>query len=250
VKNELHYMSKTTSVSRLFHFKQFSLAHHNSSMRVGTDAILLGLFAASPSSVRTLEIGTGCGIISLLIASRSKCPVDAVDIDEDSVEEAITNFSNSPFHTRMKAIHSDFNEYAKNQERKYDLIVSNPPFFINDFRPENPKKRTTRHSEQLTYAQIAEGTIRLLETKGKLCLVLPYEESREFLSIAENNDLHLQRQQLIFPVRGLQPNRVNLQFGFERPNEVQTEKLTIREENGSFTGEYVELLIDYYIALK
>jgi len=243
-------MSKAKPADRLFHFKPFSLAHYNSSMRVGTDAILLGLFSALPHLELTLEIGTGCGIISLLIASQSRCLIDAIDIDRDSVEEAGINFINSPFYFRINAIHADFNEFAQKQKSKYDLVVSNPPFFINDFKPENPKKRATRHGEQLTYKQIAEGTIELLEPVGKLCLVLPYEESRKFITIAENNDLHLQRQQLIFPVRGLQPNRVNLQFGFNETENLQTEKLTLREEDGSFTAEYIELLKDYYIGLK
>jgi len=243
-------MGKKSSIDRHFHFKPFSLSHSKSTMRVGTDAILMGLFASIPKINKTLEIGTGCGIISLIIATKSYTQIEAIDIDRDSVEEAKKNFSNSPFYQRLKAIHADFNEFAKSHTGKYDLIVSNPPFFINDFRPADYKKKTARHSDLLTYQQICDGTVCLLNSSGKLCLVLPYDESRTFLEIASQKGLYLQRQQLIFPGRGLQPNRINLQFGFEKIDEIQTEKLTIREEDGTFTPEYIDLLKDYYIALK
>jgi len=235
---------------RQFHLKPFSLSHHVSTMRVGTDAILLGLFAGSSTTKKTLEIGTGCGIISLLIASQFNSKIDAIDIDKASVAEAKSNFSKSPFYHRMNAIHADFNEYANTYSGKYDLIVSNPPFFINDFRPDDDKKKAARHGDSLSYEQICDGTIKLLNPSGKLCLVLPYDESRFFTGITGQKGLSLQKQQLIFPKRGLQPNRINLQFGLEATANVVTNKLTIREEDGSFTPEYLALLKDYYIAVK
>lgn len=243
-------MKTQSEKDRCFHFKPFSLSHSNSTMRVGTDAILLGLFSTLSEICKTLEIGTGCGIISLMIATKSNTRIDAIDIDRDSVEEAKTNFSNSPFYQRVKALQSDFNVFAKSHNGKYDLIVSNPPFFINDFRPEDRRKKQARHGDLLTYEQICKGTVRLLEPNGKLCLVLPYDESRTFVEIASGYGFFLQRQQLIFPGRGLQPNRINMQFGFFKVDEVQNEKLTIREEDGSFSEEYINLLKDYYIALK
>ena len=235
---------------RKFHLKPFSLSHHQSTMLVGTDAILLGLFAGFSNTKKNLEIGTGCGIISLLIASKCNTVIDAIDIDKASIAEAKSNFSNSPFYHRMNAIHADFNKYASSTTRKYDLIVSNPPFFINDLRPDDDKKKIARHGDSLSYEQICEGTLKLLDPTGKLCLVLPYDESRFFTEIAGQKGLRLQKQQLIFPKRGLQPNRINLQFGLVATANIETNKLTIREEDGSFTQEYVSLLKDYYIAVK
>ena len=235
---------------RQFHLKPFSLSHHNSTMRVGTDAILLGIFAGSPVTKSILEIGTGCGIISLIIASRYNTVVDAIDIDMASVNEAKSNFSNSPYYHRMNALHADFNKYADSYSGKYDLIVSNPPFFINDLRPDDDKKKVARHGDSLSYEQICDGTLKLLTPTGKLCLVLPYDESRFFIEMALQKGLRLQKQQLIFPKRGLQPNRINLKFAFEATGNIETKKLTIREEEGLFTREYLSLLKDYYIAVK
>ena len=236
--------------NRKFHFKPFSLKHHRSTMRVGTDAILLGLFAGLNKTKETLEIGTGCGIISLLIASRLQTNIDAIDIDKQSVEEAKENFKLSPYWKRMHAEGADFNQYAGQQLKKYDLVVTNPPFFINDLRSGNQKKDRARHGDSLSYEQICSGTAKLLNLDGILCLVLPYDESRVFIEIAEQKGFRLRKQQIIFPKRGLSPNRVNLQFGMSEPKNILTEKLTLREEDGSFTTEYIAHLKDYYIAVK
>ncbi len=243
-------MANQLKQTRLFHLKPFSLSHHNSSMRVGTDAILLGLFVDAHESKNALEIGTGSGIISLLIASRSNTRIDAIDFDKNSVGEAKINFERSSFHHRLNAIEADYKDYSNACSGKYDLIVSNPPFFINDFRPDNEVKKAARHTDSLTYEQICDGTIRLLNPSGKLCLVLPFDESRFFLKVAAGAGLNLQRQQIIFPKRSLSPNRINLQFGFETQDEIVTEKFNIREDNGNFTKQYIDYLKDYYIGLK
>lgn len=243
-------MAENLNKTRLFHCKPFSLSHHNSSMRVGTDAILLGLFAGTNNNTKVFEIGTGSGIISLIIASRFNVSIDAIDIDKESVMETKINFSNSAFWRRLNVFQADFTVYSKNTSPKYNLIVSNPPFFVNDYRPENDKKKTTRHTDSLSYEEICNGSIRMLKPDGKLCLVLPYNESRFFIEIANEIGLYLQNQQLIFPKRGLQPNRINMQFGFEKTENVQTDRFTIREDDGSFSMQYVDYLKDCYIGLK
>lgn len=243
-------MPKSANNNRLFHCKPFSLAHHNASMRVGTDALLLGLFTPIIENSRILEIGSGSGIISMIIASRMYSTIDAIDIDSSSFEETKLNFSKSPFWRRMETIQQDFNLFASSGHGKYQLIISNPPFFINDLRPKDDVKKAARHSDSLTYSQICDGALKLLETDGNVCIVLPYEESRSFIKTAKQSGLILQRQQLIFPKRGLHPNRINMQFGFKTPNSIETNKFTIREEDGSFSNEYIDYLKDYYIALK
>lgn len=235
---------------RKFHIKPFSLSHHNATMRVGTDAMLLGLFAGIPGIKNTLEIGTGCGIISLIIASRFKTNIDAIDLDTNSIKEATENFSKSPFYHRLNALRANFNEYAKTTSTKYDLIISNPPFFINDFRPENEKKSVARHADSLSYDQICAGSIKLLNPGGFISLVLPYDESKVFIEIANKKGLYMQRQQLIIPVQGLQPNRINMELGLKKPEKVQNQEFIIRGKNREFTEEYIALLKDYYIALK
>ena len=238
------------SNDRKFHLKQFSLSHHRSTMKVGTDAMILAIWTSVDDPKKVLEVGTGSGIISLLIAARSDARLDEIEIDEASFHEAEKNFRYSPFFYRMNAIHSDFNEFTKGNSTRYDLIISNPPFFINDLRSENEQKKSARHADSLTYDQLCTGSSGLLAAKGTLCVVLPYNESKLFLKKALNKKLHLQKQLIIFPRRGDPPNRINLQLGFRKPDVTKTEKFIIREENGSFSEQYVQFFKDYYLGLK
>lgn len=234
---------------RKFHLKTFSLHHHRSTMKAGTDSSILSAWVNLDSVQSVLDIGTGCGILSLFIASRCSAEIDAVELDKNSAIEAMENFSLSPFHRRMKVINSDFNEFAKDNDKKYDLLISNPPFFINDLRPLNEQKKTARHTDSLTYGQLCLAASKLLNTSGRITVVLPYDESRLFLEVAQNKNLHLQNQLIIFPKRGHQPNRVNLQLGFKKPGQITTGKFIIREDDGSFSRQYIDLLKAYYIGL-
>jgi len=112
-----------------FHFKQFSLNHHNSTMKVGTDAILLGCWCDISNAEMILDIGTGSGIIALLMAARSKAKIDAVELDKLSASEASENFSSSRYSKQLNIYNLDFNDFVKRAEQKYDVIISNPPFF-------------------------------------------------------------------------------------------------------------------------
>ncbi len=210
--------------NRKFHLKPFSLSHHQSTMKVGTDAMILSAWVDVSGANKILDVGTGSGIISLLLASKSQADIDAVELDEASFIETELNFSQSPFFHRLRIFHADFNSFSRNCEEQYDLIISNPPFFVNDLRPNNEQKKTARHGDSLNYEQLCTGAATLLQTHGKLCVVLPYDESRLFLEVASEKKLHVQKQLIIFPKRGETPNRINLQMGIEKPNKVVTEK--------------------------
>jgi len=232
--------------SRPFHFKQFSLYHHRSTMKVGTDAVLLGVWTDVKSVERALDVGTGSGILTLLLAARSNIEVDAVEMDRASFEEAGENFVSSPFADRLTVYHADFNDFVKNSNKKYQLIISNPPFFLNDRKSEKSHKRLARHADTLTYEQLIDGICQLLNPDGHLSVVLPYREGQQFIHLAAEKGLFVQRQMLIFPKPCQSPNRMNLQLGFN-PKPVQQEKFIIRNEDGSFTRQYVSMLEDYYV---
>lgn len=242
-------MSKHKDDFRPFRFKQFSLSHHRSSMKVGTDANLLAIWADLVEVKRALDVGTGCGIIALLVASRSEAVVDAIEMEPDSAQEAAQNFKESPFSSRLHLIQDDFIHYASQQPPAYDLVVSNPPFFINDFRPEDQKWRNARHGDRLNYHQLCRSTASLLKPDGRFCLVLPYLESKTFLKIAAESALFLNRQMVIFPKRGALPNRVNMEFRFRQTQHPVTEKFIIREEHNTYTQQFIHFMKDYYIGL-
>jgi tRNA1Val (adenine37-N6)-methyltransferase len=243
-------MSKKPVDTKPFHLKPFSLQHHRSTMKVGTDAMILGVWANVEKVSYALDIGTGCGIISLLIASRSNAKITAIDIDNESINEANENFQNSPYSDRLQAVLADLNNFSINSNTKFDLIVSNPPFFVNDLRSMDEKRKMARHSDNLSYSQLCEGVNHLISSNGKFCIVLPYEESRQFVEIAKKNALFQSKQFVIFPREGMLPNRINFEFSKNQGEKIITEKFTIRNLNDTFTSQYIDLLKDYYLNLE
>ena len=237
-----------TPDTRPFHFKTFSLYHHRSTMKVGTDAVLLGIWTELSAVQNVLDVGAGSGILSLLLAARSDFKIDALELDAASCEEAAANFEAANFRSEFHVIPSDFNTYAHTSERKYDLIISNPPFFINDQKSEKQSKRQARHTDTLTYEQLIDGAMRLLHAEGKISVVLPYRESRIFVQHAKASGLYLQRQMIIFPKPCMEPNRINLLFS-RKEMTATTEKFIIRNEDGSFTSQYRNFVGDYYLSV-
>ena len=233
--------------NRKFHLKPFSLFHHKSTMKVGMDATLLGIWIQADRAEKVLDIGTGCGILSLLLASKCNAQIDAVELDVDSANEAGENFQNSAFYDRMQVIEIDINQFAKAHRQKYDVIISNPPFFINDQRSTDKKKKQARHSDSLSFRQLIGAINKLMKPDGNCFFVLPYEEGKIFTEMAAKNNLYLQHRQLIFPGRGLEPNRMNMKFAFKKPIKIVSEKFIIREENGQFSKQYKLFLEDYLI---
>jgi tRNA1Val (adenine37-N6)-methyltransferase len=237
--------------NHLFHFRQFSLSHHRSGMKVGTDAVLLSTWVNLTSIKKALDVGTGSGIIALMLAARGIERVDAVEIDPPSAHEADENFKSSPFKTRLTLYHEDFVKfYTKHQNLSYDLIISNPPFFINDMRPSNPQRKKARHTDSLSYDRLIEGAFRLLDKNGIFSVVLPYNESRVFMEKAANQGFYLKRKLLIFPKPCKEPNRINLELVTSPTKTSTTEKFIIRNENGSFSEQYKNLLSPYYLNIK
>ena len=232
--------------TRSFHFKQFSLSHHHSTMKVGTDAVLLGIWTELGGVKEVLDVGTGCGILPLLLAARKvSVRVDAVELDEASACEASENFKLSPFAGRLQVFHEDINHFVPDAGKKYDLIISNPPFFVNDQRPEKKSRQMARHGDTLSYEQLAKAGERLLKQQGHFAVVLPYRESRLFLEAAAEAGLQLHKQMLIFPMPCKEPNRVNLLLGTSAAVP-ETEKFIIRNEDGSFTRQYLDMVKNYY----
>ena len=216
-------------------------------MKTGTDAILLGIWTDVSNAKEVLDIGSGSGIISLFIAARSKAKVTAIEIDSASVTESANNFASSDFAKRMEVVQSDFNNYAT--EIKFDLIVSNPPFFTGDLHSPSQRKTNARHTEALSFDQLCSGAARLMQKEALFCVVLPYSQSETFKTIAQINGLYPNRELLIFPRRGAEPNRINIEFRKQQAEYLKKDFFVIREENNNFTDQYKEWLGDYYLGI-
>jgi len=240
-------MSKKLTDQRPFSFKQFSLYHHQSTMKVGVDAILLAVWTRAVGTERVLEVGTGSGVIALLLASRGIRSVVAIDIDQLSVEEASQNFLQSAFSEQLTAIHCGLQEFTRSEEDKFDLIISNPPFFDRGVVPQSERLGNARHTRTLSYTELLHGAKKHLSPQGILSVVLPYSAMSKFMELAANQELYLRRRLLIFPRRGMNPNRVNMEFSLQKVGFPITEMLPIREENNEFSKEYLQYVEGYYL---
>lgn len=232
---------------RPFFFKKFGLFHHRSTMKIGTDAILLGRWTEVSENDEVLDIGTGCGLIPLMLAQKGIKSADAVEIDNDSYEEAAQNFSNSAWNSRLSAIHDDIKHYAEICEKKYDLVVSNPPFYFGDNIPEKAKKGLARHTNTLSYNDLLSSVKKIMKPEGRFSLVLPAIESKTFLKDAENQGFYLEKELLIVPIEGKEPNRINMQLVVSQVDNIKTETFVLRHSDHSFTKEYKDFLKDYYL---
>ena len=232
--------------ARPFHFKHFSLFHHRSTMKVGTDAILLGRWTEVKPADVVLDIGTGCGLLPLMLAQKGVAQVDAVDIDRASIEEATVNFEASQWRDKLNAFCIDIADFQPN--KKYDLMVSNPPFFNRYSKCDEERKSRARHNDMsLSYASLCNAVERWLKPDGRFSLVLPVNMADDFLHEAGKNGLFLHKRLTIIPIEGKEPNRFNLELGFEKVPVIQEESFTIRDRESRFTLQYTEFLKDYYL---
>lgn len=229
-----------------FHFKHFSLNHDCSTMKVGTDAVLLGAWVGVKPTDWVLDIGTGCGILPLMLAQRGVAKVHAVDIDEASALEAAENFQASQWNRNLFAFHADIRHFT--MQCAYDLIISNPPFFINSFKCDADRRNQARHTDtSLTFGDLIAAVRRLLKPDGRFAVVLPERESHEFLSLAEQNNLFLFRKENIIPIEGKEPNRVNLELRYGKPATTEISNMVIRRNDDFFSDDYQCRVSDFYL---
>lgn len=232
--------------TRPFFFKKFGLFHHRSTMKIGTDAILLSRWVEVSSNDDVLDIGTGCGLIPLMLSQKGIRHADAVEIDRDSFEEASLNFRNSAWHEQLAVYHEDVKSFADKNIAKYDLIVSNPPFFFGDNVPQKTKKGLARHTHTLGYKDLLVSVKKMLKPDGRFALVLPAIESVAFLKIASELGFSLQKEMKIVPIEGKEHNRINMQLTTNQCKTI-SETFVLRYGNHVFTREYKEFLKDFYL---
>lgn len=233
-------------MSGIFKFKQFSIDQSNCAMKVNTDGVLLAALCKSNSPSKILDIGTGTGLIALILAQRfTNAQIDAVEIDEAAAATAVRNFKNSKFSSRLNLISSSIENYFLHSELTYDLIVSNPPFFINSLRSDNPKKELARHTDITFFETILNESESKLNFEGALWLILPLGTSfliREMVS--KMKSLKLQEEILIRSFSDSVPHRSIMKFGFGNSESVLRDFI-IYKERGLYSQEYRELLKDF-----
>ena len=230
-----------------FQFKQFSIRDENSALKVGTDAVLLGAFVNPDKPKAILDIGCGSGIIALMMAQKSDSKIDAIDIDFESVQEAKFNFKNSLWSDQLIAIYSSLSDYVKQSERKYDLIISNPPFFNNSLKSPSDRNNLSKHTSSLSHAGLLSGVKNLLSADGVFAVIIPFDQMSSFLNIALIEGLYCLQKLIIYPTSKKPANRIILVLSNNLPIKANEESLTIRDESGNFTKQYKILTGDFYL---
>jgi len=233
-----------------FKFKQFTIQQDRCAMKIGTDGVLLGAWVSlvnNPESI--LDIGAGTGIISLQLAQRSFAEtIEAIEIDEGAFEQSVENFETSPWGDRLFCYHASAQEFASEVEEEYDLIISNPPFYSDDYKSDNKSRNTARFTDSLPFRDLVIVAFQFLSEKGIFALILPRKEEENFISIASEVGLFPKR---ICRVKGTATSEVKrslLEFSFEK-NDVEIEELTIEISRHNYTKEYIELVKDFYLKM-
>ena len=230
-----------------FRFKQFSVQDENSAMKVGTDAVLLGAWMNPTNKKSVLDIGTGSGIIALMMAQTSDAKIEAIDVDYDSIQEAKMNFKNSPWSDNLVAIHSSLTNYVKQSKKKYDLILSNPPYFNKNLKSSSDRKNLSKHTLTLTHEELLSGVKNLISPDGTFVVIIPFDLMDSFKNIALIESLYCNKRLIIYPTPNKPANRIILEFSLNRAIQIKEDILTIRDESGNFTKQYKTLSQDFYL---
>lgn len=256
-----------------FQFKQFFVAHDRCAMKVGTDGVLLGAWAARTltcnsalctlhSALSILDVGTGTGLVALMIAQKvatlssdtqTDWHIDAIDIDPDAVSQAADNFAQSPWDCHLHASHSSLQDWQPTPPTTYNLIVSNPPYFVDSLKNPDAQRQTARHTDTLRYEELITHSIRLLAEDGRIQLILPIEAEEHILRIAGEHGLAAEHilyirttprkspKRLIMTLKRVNSQIVNCQI-------VKLDSLTLTGENNEpRSAAYAELCRDYYL---
>ena len=241
-----------------FRFKQFEVWHDKCAMKVGTDGVLLGAWCpveevrGQTSDVRILDVGTGSGVIALMLAQRcSEAQINAIDIDSDAVAQAQDNFARSPWAERLHAHHCALQEISNHKSevscKRYDLIVSNPPYFVDSLKNPDQHRQTARHTDTLSYSDLLSCAAELLADDGTLALILPAEAENTILNLAQTAGLFPTRLTRVHSKPGKPMKRVLVAFKKGTGLSCETTDFFIESETSPRSEEYKELTKDFYL---
>ncbi len=232
-----------------FQFKQFTVWQNHAAMRVGTDGVLLGVWASLGKSKLALDIGTGTGIIALIIAQRSEARIDALDLEHGAILDAQINFSQSPWSDRLNAHEISIQDFAKKTTIKYDSIVCNPPFFNNALKAKAENRSIARHTHALSFNDLVKSVSQLLTENGHFSVILPAENEQIFRNIAANFNLFAKQITRVKPKPSKPPVRVLIEFQFDSKNYTENELTIETEVHHEYTAEFRTLVKDFYLKL-
>ena len=233
-----------------FTFKKFSVNQDRCAMKIGTDGVLLGAWTPlinNPFNV--LDIGAGTGILSLMLAQRSNAEqIDAIEIDEDAYEQCVENFEASPWGDKLFCFHAGLDEFVDEPEDEYDLIISNPPFYTDDYKSENTSRDLARFEDALPFEELIEAAALLLSDNGIFSVIIPFKEEERFISLCKELDLFPLK---ITRVKGTPTSEIKRSLlAFCRMEQTPLiDELVIEISRHNYTPEYIELTKEFYLKM-
>lgn len=241
---------KAQKRSKDFQFKEFLIRQDQCAMKVGTDGVLLGAWADVSGARQVLDIGAGTGVIAIMLGQRTKrrkASIHAVEVDQASANQALENMQSAPWAERMKLFEISIQDFARSTEYRYDLIVSNPPFFSGGTFSENQDRNDVRHTIKLPHGDLLISVRRLLTASGKFCVILPLIEGMRFKEMAAEYGLFCTKVTRVKPKKEKGVERLLLQFEFEEKEEQKEELIIQRKGRNDWTEAYRALTKDFYL---
>ena len=233
-----------------FTFKQFSVNQDRCAMKIGTDGVLLGAWTPLINNPYTiLDIGAGTGILSLMLAQRSNAEqIDAIEIDEDAYEQCVENFEASPWGDKLFCFHAGLDEFVDEPEDEYDLIISNPPFYTDDYKSDNSSRDLARFEDALPFEELIEAAALLLSDNGIFSVIIPNKEEERFVTMCKELDLFPLK---ITRVKGTPTSEIKRSLlAFCRIEQTPLiDELVIEISRHNYTPEYIELTKDFYLKM-
>ncbi len=246
-KGLLNYIFSMTSP---FKFKQFTVNQDRCAMKIGTDGVLLGAWASvqnKPFSI--LDIGTGTGIIALQLGQRTQAQlIDALEVDENAYEQCVENFENSPWSDRLFCYHAALEEFVEEIDDRYDLIVSNPPFYCEDYKSNDKIRDIARFNDSLPFKELIDSVSVLLSAEGIFATIIPKKEEKHFIALASKVNLFPNRVCRIRGSATSEEKRSLLEFSFNK-TKIKVEELTIEIARHEYTEAYKNLVEDFYLKM-
>lgn len=232
----------------LFRFKQFQIDQSKSAMKIGTDGVLLGAWTSVNRKPKIiLDIGSGTGLIALMLAQRAVSSIiKAIDVEEGAAVEAAANFQSSPWSDRLELIHADVLNYSQKSNETFDLIVSNPPFFMAPFKVSEDSRSTARDNNHLRYEDLFSCVDQLLNPTGSFSMVCPFEYRNKLLVLGLEHDLHLVHELHVKGTSTSSFKRILMRFE-KAKSTLLTEELILEESRNQRTPEHQLLVQDFYL---
>lgn len=237
-------------MSKSFQFKKFTIHQDRCAMKIGTDGVLLGAWVPLDHNIHSiLDIGTGTGVIGLMLAQRSAAGViDGIEIDADAYEQAVENFESSLWGDRLFCYHASFQEFVVEMDEEYDLIITNPPFFTENFKTQDKQRDLARFEDALPFEHIIGGSVQLLSESGKVAMIIPYKEEERLLKLANQAGLFPERITRVKGTPSTEIKRSLLLLSFESQDPI-IDTLIIEKERHQYTQEYMALTSDFYLKM-